>query len=162
KYKQPSLGAAHTNPRDAYKDVPILKRPTWNNEVAAYFFFGGISAGAALIGSLADLVGGERRKELARTAHYVSFATLLPCPPLLIADLGTPARFHHMLRVFKPSSPMNLGSWALLLHGAGATFTIGRMLAAEGKLPIIGNPFRLFPQRLLTALGIPSSFLLAG
>ena len=33
------LGAAHVNPRDAYRDVPILKQPTWNNEVAAYFFF---------------------------------------------------------------------------------------------------------------------------
>src|SRR5439155_67248 len=84
------LGAAHIRPRDAYKDVPILKRPTWNNEVAAYFFFGGVSAGSALIGSLAEVFGGERRKELARTAHYVSFATLILCPPLLIADLGMP------------------------------------------------------------------------
>src|SRR5437867_395864 len=92
-----SLGAAHIRPRDAYRDVPILKRPTWNHEVAAYFFFGGVSAGAALIGSLAEVFGGERRKELARTAHYVSFATLIPCPLLLIDDLGMPSRFHHML-----------------------------------------------------------------
>src|SRR5438874_12706772 len=133
-YKQPSLGAAHLRARDAYKDVPILKRPTWNNEVAAYFFFGGVSAGAALIGSLAELFGGEPRKELARTANYVSFATLLPCPPLLIDDLGTPQRFHHMLRVFKPSSPMNLGSWSLLVHGAGATVTVMAMLARDGKM----------------------------
>src|SRR5204863_1094696 len=117
KYKQPNYGAAHLNPRDAYRDVPVLKQPTWNNEVAAYFFFGGISAGAALLGSLVEVVGGERRDRLAHTAQYVSFVTLLPCPPLLIADLGTPQRFHHMLRIFKPSSPMNLGSWALLVHG---------------------------------------------
>src|SRR5918912_4587789 len=90
------LGAAVTRPRDAYKDVPILKQPTWNNEVAAYFFFGGVSAGAALLGSLAEVFGGERRKELARTANYVAFATLLPCAPLLIEDLGMPSRFHHM------------------------------------------------------------------
>src|SRR5215217_3550815 len=117
-YKSVPTGTAHVDPRDAYRDVPILKRPTWNHEVAAYFFFGGISAGAALIGSLAEVFGGDERTDLAHTAHYVSFATLLPCPPLLIDDLGRPERFHHMLRIFKPSSPMNLGSWALLMHGA--------------------------------------------
>lgn len=78
-----SLGAAHLRARDAYRDVPILKKPTWNNEVAAYFFLGGISAGAAMIGSIADIVGGERNRRLARTAHFVSFATLLPCPSTL-------------------------------------------------------------------------------
>jgi hypothetical protein len=40
-------------------------------------------------------------------------AAFLPCPGLLIADLGRPDRFLYMLRVFKPSSPMNLGSWTL-------------------------------------------------
>jgi formate-dependent nitrite reductase membrane component NrfD len=164
KYKQSNLGAAVSRPRDAYRDVPILKRPTWNNEVAAYFFFGGVSAGAAVIGSLAEVFGGERRKRLARTAHYVSFATLLPCPPLLIDDLGVPSRFHHMLRVFKPSSPMNLGSWTLLVHGAGATLTVMCMLAHERKLPlpIAGSLLRLLPERLLAGLGLPSSLLLAG
>jgi formate-dependent nitrite reductase membrane component NrfD len=157
-----SFGAAHLDPRDAYRDVPILKRPTWNHEVAAYFFFGGVSAGAAMVGSIADIVGGERHKRLGRTAHYVSFATLLPCPPLLIDDLGMPERFHHMMRVVKPSSPMNLGAWALLLHGAGATVTVGRMMAEEGRLPLIGWLARLIPERLLAGLGFPSSFLLAG
>jgi formate-dependent nitrite reductase membrane component NrfD len=163
-HKRPDnpLGAAHINPRDAYRDVPILKQPTWNNEVAAYFFFGGISAGSALVGSLAQVAGGERHERLARTAHYVSFAALLPCPPLLIDDLGMPRRFHHMMRIFKPSSPMNLGSWALLLHGAGATLTVARMLASDNKLPVVGGLMRLLPERVLAGLGIPSSFVLAG
>src|SRR5437870_7033993 len=161
-YKTPATGAAHVRTRDAYRDVPILKRPTWNHEVAAYFFFGGVSAGAALIGSLAEVFGGEERQKLARTAHYVSFATLLPCPPLLIDDLGRPERFHHMLRIFKPSSPMNLGSWAIFTHGAGATITVMAMLAREGRLPLFGWLFRLLPERLLAGLGIPSSFVLAG
>lgn len=161
-HKSSPFGAAHINPRDAYRDVPILKQPTWNHEVAAYFFFGGISAGSTLIGSIADVVGGERHKKLARTAHYVSFAALLPCPPLLIDDLGTPSRFHHMLRVFKPSSPMNLGSWALAAHGAGATVKVLNMLAREGKLPLLGWLFRLLPGRLISGLGMPGAFLLAG
>ncbi len=156
------LGAAHLNPADAYRDVPILKRPVWNHEVAAYFYLGGISAGAALVGSLAEVFNSERHKKLARTAHYVSFATFLPCPILLIDDLGVPTRFHHMLRIFKPASPMNLGAWAFAVHGAGATLTVGRMLAAEGKLPFIGFLYKLLPEQLLVGLGIPSSLVLAG
>ncbi|MGA7731269.1 MAG: NrfD/PsrC family molybdoenzyme membrane anchor subunit [Chloroflexia bacterium] len=160
------LGAAHTNPRDAYRDVPILKQPTWNHEVAAYFFFGGISAGSAMLGSIAGIAGGEKHKHLARLAHWVSFATLLPCPPLLIDDLGMPERFHHMLRVFKPASPMNLGSWALISHGAGATLLVMKMLSGEdqllGKLPLVAGLLRVLPERLLAGLGLPSALLLAG
>jgi formate-dependent nitrite reductase membrane component NrfD len=164
------LGAAHINPADAYRDVPILKRPVWNHEVAAYFYLGGISAGSAVIGSLAELVNGKRYKKLARTAHYVSFATFLPCPALLIDDLGVPSRFHHMLRVFKPSSPMNLGAWAFAIHGVGATMTVARMLVADAEawrtaplpLRVIAGSLRLIPERLLAGLGIPSSLILAG
>jgi formate-dependent nitrite reductase membrane component NrfD len=57
---------------------------------------------------------------------------------------------------------MNLGTWAFTVHGAGATFTVGRMLAAEGKLPAIGVLFRRLPEPLLAGLSIPGSLLLAG
>lgn len=155
-------GAAHLRGRDAYKDVPILKPPPWKADIEAYFFFGGISAGAAILGSLADVFGGKERQRLAHTAHYVSFVTLLPCPILLIDDLGVPARFHHMLRIFKPSSPMNLGAWALLVHSGGATITVMRMFASEGNLPFLSGLLKLLPERLLAGLGLPSALALAG
>ena len=34
-----------------------------------------------------------------------------------IDDLGRPSRFANMLRVFRPSSPMNMGSWLLAVYG---------------------------------------------
>ena len=98
-------GTAYVNPRDAYSGVPILAQPTWRHEIAAYFYLGGISSGAFVLGALTGLAGGERRRGLSRTAQYVSCVTMLPCAPLLIADLGRPALFYHMLRIFKPSSP---------------------------------------------------------
>src|SRR5690242_2578103 len=58
-------GAAHVQPRDAYRDVPILKQPTWKHEIAAYFYLGGVSAGAYVLASLAETVGGERYRTLA-------------------------------------------------------------------------------------------------
>ena len=49
---------------------------------------------------------------------------------LLVADLGDPLRFHHMLRVFKPSSPMSLGTWCLTAYSLPLTAA-----AALGLLP---------------------------
>jgi formate-dependent nitrite reductase membrane component NrfD len=42
---------------------------------------------------------------------------------LLIADLGRPSRFLNMLRVFKPQSPMSVGSWVLSGFGASAALS---------------------------------------
>jgi hypothetical protein len=141
--KRNPLGSAHLDPRDAYRDVPILKKPVWNHQISAYFFLGGISAGSAAIGALAEIFGGGRLRKLSRTAHYVSFACFLPCPYFLIDDLGMPRRFHHMLRVFKPQSPMNLGAWVFLVHGGFVTLSMMRALAGEGgQLPIAGGLVR--------------------
>ena len=129
-----TFGAAHANPSDAYAGVPILNAPLWHDEVAVYFYLGGISSGSFVLGALADL-SGARWRSLAQTAYLVSFAAMLPCPALLIHDLGMPSRFHHMMRIFKPSSPMNLGVWALLAHSGFATLQVVRVLAEMGVLP---------------------------
>jgi len=159
---QGTRGAAHARTRDAYRDVPILVKPPWGHDISLYFFAGGISCGAFALGSLADLAGGPRRAVLARTAHYIAFAAMLPCPVLLIHDLGRRERFHHMLRVFKPSSPMNLGAWALSLHGAFAAATAMQALSEEVALPVVGPLPRLLPRRVLAAAGIPSALTLGG
>jgi formate-dependent nitrite reductase membrane component NrfD len=106
----PPPGAA---PAPSYYDIPLLKKPVWSWEIGAYFFLGGLSAGSYLLARLAERAGGARYRALTRAGTAVALAALAPCPPLLIADLGDSKRFHHMLRVFKPRSPMNLGSWVL-------------------------------------------------
>jgi formate-dependent nitrite reductase membrane component NrfD len=156
------VGAAVTHTRDAYRDVPILQRPPWGGLVAGYFFFGGVSSGAFMVGALANLVGGDRRARLARTAHYVAFAALLPCPPLLIADLGKPIFFHHMLRIFKPSSPMNLGAWTLMVHGLGTTAGAMVSLAQDDKIPLVGPLLVHVPESIIAVGGIPSALTLGG
>jgi formate-dependent nitrite reductase membrane component NrfD len=133
----------------------------WNNEVAAYFYLGGISSGASLLGALADL-SGERWRPLARTAHLVSFAAMVPCAPLLIDDLGRPQRFHHMLRIVKPSSPMNLGTWTLLGHSGFATAQAARALAETDRLPVAGPLARHIPARVLAAGGMLPAMTLGG
>lgn len=159
--RQRDYGSAHEDPGDAYTGVPILQRPAWHNEVAAYFYLGGISSGALIVGALADLAGPGWRP-LAETAHLVSFAAMIPCAPLLIADLGKPSRFYHMLRIFKPSSPMNLGSWTLVVHSGFSTLLAAQVVSERGKLPVFGPLARRLPSRVLGAGSLFPALTLGG
>ena len=63
-----------------------------------------------VVGARARRRSSPATSKLARTALYVGAAADLVSPALLISDLGRPERFLHMLRVFKVTSPMNVGS----------------------------------------------------
>jgi len=101
----------------SYYGKQILKTPAWNWMIAAYLFLGGLSAGSAMLGAGADLTG---RPRLRRVSRVGALASILGSLYFLIADLGRPERFHHMLRVAKPSSPMSMGTWLLTAYGPGA------------------------------------------
>ncbi len=56
---------------------------------------------------------------MRRAGRLGALGGLLASMYFLIADLGRPERFHHMLRVAKPSSPMSTGTWILAVYGPG-------------------------------------------
>ncbi|MBO0862834.1 MAG: polysulfide reductase NrfD [Chloracidobacterium sp.] len=142
---------------EGYYGLPMLKRPTWRWHIAWYFFLEGVSSGAFLTASLAELFGGESMKPAVRAARHVAFLSFLPCPPLLIDDLGDPARFHHMLRFFKPSSTMNLGAWALTAYSLPLTLQAANQSASALRLPdwLIKFIGRMAPARAFDVIGIP-------
>ncbi len=147
--------------KDGYYGLPMLKRPLWKWEIALYFFFEGISGGAYLLGNLAELGGQKKYDNLIRAARYLSLATLIPCPPLLIADLGKPQKFHHMLRVWKPKSPMNLGAWALTAFSLPVGLLAVKQLANDAPLPKnIEKLTALLPSRVIGAAGIPLALVM--
>jgi Polysulphide reductase, NrfD len=98
----------------SYYGQPILKEPVWKPEVPWYLFSGGIGGASSSLALGARLVGNER---LARNAELVALAAMTVSPVLLIKDLGRPERFYNMLRVFKVTSPMSVGSWLLAVQG---------------------------------------------
>src|SRR5579871_2393939 len=67
-----------------------------------------------------------------------------------------------MLRIFKPSSPMNFGAWVLTGYGGMATLAALRALAEERDLPMIGGPLRLLPEAAPAALSLPLALGLGG
>lgn len=143
-----------------YYDLPALKAPVWHWEVWLYFFLGGLAGASYAIASLATLFGGRRARRIERAGYVVSFLALIPCPPLLIKDLGRPHLFLNMLRVFKPSSPMSMGVWSLVGFSGFASLAFLRE-----ALLALGGPFgalaRLVPQRVLAPVGAALAFFLA-
>src|SRR5260221_9647001 len=104
----------HELQEPSYYDYPVLKAPIWRWEIIWYFFFGGLAAGSYVIASIASLFGSKEDRTVVRTGYYLSLLALLPCPPLLIKDLGRPEQFLNMLRIFKVKSPMSMVVWGLL------------------------------------------------
>ena len=86
--------------------------------IILYFFVGGISGGALLVASLLRLFGGREDTHFIRLGVYISFVGCVISAFLLVADLGVPLRFWHMLvqdntgrPMFKWWSPMSVGAW---------------------------------------------------
>lgn len=102
-----------------YRDAPLLKPPVWTWEVPVYFFVGGAAGAAAVIAAAAQF-SGLPLEALTRHAKWIALIGALISPLLLISDLGRPARFLHMLRVFKLQSPMSVGVWTLVIFSNAA------------------------------------------
>ncbi|MEX3505440.1 NrfD/PsrC family molybdoenzyme membrane anchor subunit [Corynebacterium sp. LK2510] len=95
---------------DSYYGKPIVKFPPWEWPIGAYFFLGGLAGGSSMLAVGSRATG---NKELARNASLTTFAAAAAGSALLVLDLGRPERLLNMFRVFKLSSPMNVGSWLL-------------------------------------------------
>lgn len=139
---------------------PLINPPVWTWEVPLYFWFGGVATGSSFVALACDLAGDHRSAAIARK---VALAAVLPSPPLLIADLGRPARFLNMLRIFKPRSPMNLGAWSLvafsnLAVAAVAADALGRPRAARAigaGNAVVGGYLGSYTGVLLAATAVP-------
>src|SRR3970040_3100456 len=112
--------------------MPLLQSADWPFLIVLSFFRAGLAGGAFVVATIADLLGGERNRSVVRVGSYLAFLAVIPCPILLIVDLGVPSRFLHMLVSFKPDqaigaaainigpfhikpfSPMNIAASALL------------------------------------------------
>jgi formate-dependent nitrite reductase membrane component NrfD len=147
--------------RPGYAGQPVLNAPSWHHLIIWYFFLGGVSGSAYLIAALARWFGGAGARPVARAGHLVSAAAIAPAPALLILDLGRPARFHHMLRLVKPLSPMNLGSWAFAGFSAASALGGLRTLAHGASAPLPGllrRAGRLVPELLTLPGGLVALF----
>jgi formate-dependent nitrite reductase membrane component NrfD len=160
--------------------------PDWGFWIIAYFYLAGIAAGSYFLAILIEWFGSEEDQALARIAHWLAFPLVLVCTVCLIADLGRPERFWHMMLksevtkeafaegfpltasgwrlmasapALKYWSPMSAGSWVLAVFGA---CSFASFLAAVWPQRWPGRWLRGgWPHRVLQALGCASGFFIA-
>jgi formate-dependent nitrite reductase membrane component NrfD len=138
----------------SYYGRPIVKSPVWKHDIAAYLFTGGLAAGSSLIAAGADATG---RPVLRRASRLTSLAALGASTYFLINDLGRPGRFHHMLRVAKPTSPMSMGTWILAAFGPAA----GLAAVAEAAPLLPRRGVSGLARRVLPAAGSAAGYAAA-
>lgn len=118
----------------SYYGQPVINKPVWESpDIPGYLFLGGLAGAGALTGAMAHLTG---RPGLARVskagAAVAGHLSLLA----LVHDLGRRSRFLNMLRVFKVTSPMSVGSW--LLAGFVPAATVAAVGDLTGAVPVLG------------------------
>jgi hypothetical protein len=145
----------------SYYGQPVIKEPVWTWQVPWYFFAGGLAGASTGLAYLAELRGNER---LGRRAWALALAAVASGTSLLVWDLGRPARFLNMLRVFKVTSPMSVGSWLLTMEGAATTVaTANAWLGAfEGPAAVVrpvaavlGLPISTYTAALVSNTAVP-------
>jgi Ni/Fe-hydrogenase subunit HybB-like protein len=111
---------AHPTAR-GYADRLPTKAPYWHGLVTLDILFNNLSTGLFLAAALGELAAPATFHALARAAYPMALLFLICDLICLVLDLGDPRRFHHMLRVWKPSSPMSLGTWCLTAYAVALT-----------------------------------------
>ena len=155
---------AATTPPDqgpTYYDRPAIKEPVWIWSVPAYLFVGGVGAGAATVAGAAQLLDRDELEWLVSRGRWVSVGAGALGTAFLIHDLGRPSRFLNMLRVFRPSSAMSMGSWTLAaFSGAATTSTVAPLVLRNRVGERIGDLGGIAAMLLGPILGTYTGVLL--
>src|SRR5271167_3959490 len=104
-----------------YANMPVTKAPSWHGIIAWDALLNGMAMGLFLAAAVSELAAPAIFAPVAKVAYPVALVLLLVDLALLVSDLGDPLRFHHMLRVFKPRSPMSVGTWCLSIFSLPLT-----------------------------------------
>jgi protein NrfD len=155
-----------------YYGQPSVKPSLWGWLVSSYIFVAGLGGASQIIAAAADLTGGEELATIVRRGRYIALGAVLAAGPLLIIDLHTPQRFYNMLRIFRKTSPMSIGTWVLMSFGASSAALAAAQFAKDrGRAPgriaetattvlqvvaaLAGMPMTTYTGALLSATSTP-------
>ena len=119
----------------SYYGKPVINRPVWSvPDIPGYLFLGGLAGLSSVLAAGAQLTG---RGTLATSAKIAALGGGGLSVVALVHDLGRPTRFVNMLRVFKVTSPMSVGSWLLSAYVPAAG--VAAAAAVTGRVPRLGG-----------------------
>jgi hypothetical protein len=140
----------------SYYGRPVLKETVWGPAIPTYLFLGGLAGASSALAAGAQLSG---HRELARTAKVGAAGAISLSMAALLYDLGRPTRFVNMLRVFKVTSPMSVGSW--ILSGYTPLAWAAAACAITGKVPRAGRAATLAAALFAPGVATYTAVLLA-
>ncbi len=145
-----------------YYGRPALKPSLYGWTVALYIFIGGLAGTAQILATAADLVG-MRDSAVVPAGRIIALAGAVLGGILLIVDLHTMRRFYNMLRIFRLTSAMSIGTYVLMTFGFWslvalcAQFAGLRWLAALGGViaSVAGWGMMTYTAALLSSTSTP-------
>ena len=141
-----------------YSTKEVTKVPGWHGLVAWDLLFNNLTTGLFLFAAVGELALPGLLAPVAKAAYPVALVFLLTDLMLLVLDLGDPLRFHHMLRVFKPSSPMSLGTWSLTAYSLPLTLIVAIEAAQALNLLPQGSIALEWVRKLAVVVGFLPAF----
>jgi Polysulphide reductase, NrfD len=136
-----------------YSTKEVTKVPGWHGLVAWDLLFNNLTTGLFLFAAVGELALPGLLAPVAKASYPVALVFLLTDLMLLVLDLGDPLRFHHMLRVFKPSSPMSLGTWSLTVYSLPLTLIVAIEVAQALNLLPPGSIALEWVRKLAVIVG---------
>lgn len=162
--------------------TPYVLEPHWANwMLAVEMFVAGLAAGIFFFIALANTTGRKEDREVGAILGFFPAPLMLIAAILLTVDLGQPGRFLNLIFtnpaaaerpgpfMFNPNSPMNWGTYVILVFGALTVIPFLDALRHTGRLPfarglvetLAHNPIGMFVcAALALATGSYSGVLL--
>ena len=147
----------------SYYGMPVLNSPVWEEpDIPGYLFLGGLAGAASAMAAAADLRG---EYELSRASKVGASAAAALSLVALVHDLGRPTRFLNMLRVFKVTSPMSVGSWLLSAYAPATMVAAGSSVSrrwrplgalATAASALLGPGVASYTAALITDTAVPA------
>lgn len=146
---------------------PSFQTPNWSWFIVLYFFAGGLTGGVYFATAWLHLFGDQVDRAAVRLGHILALPLIILCSVFLIADLGQPLRFWHMLfesarfpaLIIKPYSPMSFGSFLLFVFGLVAFLSfVDAVFGRDRWFHTPGNPL----GTVLSVVGAIAGLALAG
>jgi protein NrfD len=135
----------------------------WGLWVAAYMFFGGLSAGAFLLASLVYVFDVRRLERIAKPALFVAAITMVMALVTISFDLGHPERIYLVYTRPQPHSTMALMVWLysvyLVLLVAALFFALRRHIVEVDAERVTRDDRAL---KVVATIGVPLVIAFAG
>jgi protein NrfD len=116
---------------ESYYGIPPIKHSHYRWRTATAFTLNGLGGGSQILATLLDVLGGPKDRSLVRTGRYIAFAGGLASSVTLISSLHKWERWYNMLRIFKETSPMSLGIWAITPFSMLSSLTLVGQIAED-------------------------------